>query len=59
MLAAQEPKLQKFTADLQGESGRKTCFRIAREGRDVISVFYKKNGVGNVVYDADGRKHIW
>ena len=37
-MAAQESKLQEFTADLQGESGRKNCFRIAkqmsREGTD-------------------------
>ena len=42
VLAAQESKLQEFTADLQSESGRKNCFRITRqmaiEGRDVISV---------------------
>ena len=34
--------LQEFTADLQSESGRMNCFRIAiqmaREGRDIISV---------------------
>ena len=38
VLAAQESKLQEFTVDLQSESGRKNCFRIARhmvrEGRD-------------------------
>ena len=34
---------QEFTADLQSESGRKNCFRIAREGRDVISVCCMKN----------------
>ena len=43
VLAAQESKLQEFTADLQSESGRETCFRtarqMAREGRGVISVF--------------------
>ena len=42
VMTAQESKLQEFTADLQIESGRKNCFRIAkqmaREGRDVISV---------------------
>ena len=42
VITAQESKLQEFTADLQSESGRKNCFRIARqmarEGRDVISV---------------------
>ena len=42
VLADQEYKLQEFTADLQSESGRKNCLRIAihmaREGRDVISV---------------------
>ena len=25
------------TADFQSESGKKNCFRIAREGRDVIT----------------------
>ena len=58
-----ESKLQEFTADLQSESGRKNCFRIARqmarEGRDVISVCCMKNDVGNVVSDADGMKNIW
>ena len=39
LMTAQESKLQEFTADLQSESDRKNCFRIAREGRDVISVF--------------------
>ena len=42
VMTAQESKLQEFTADLQSESGRKNCFRIARqmarEGGDVISV---------------------
>ena len=42
MLVAKESKLQEFTADLQSESGRQNCFRIAiqiaGEGRDVISV---------------------
>ena len=42
MMTAQESKLQGFTAHLQSESGKKNCFRIAkqmaREGRDVISV---------------------
>ena len=51
VLAAQTPKLQIFTADLQSESGRKNCFRIAREGRDVINVYCMKNDVGNVVSD--------
>ena len=40
VLADQESKLQEFTTDLQSESGRKNCSRIARqmgrEGRDVI-----------------------
>ena len=31
VLAVQESKLQEFTADLQSESGRKNCFRIARQ----------------------------
>ena len=56
VLAAQEFKLQEFTADLQSESGMKNCFRIAkqmaREGRDVISVCCMQN-------DADGMKNIW
>ena len=42
VMIAQESKLQEITADLHSESGRKNCFRIARqmarEGRDVISV---------------------
>ena len=59
VLAAQESKLQEFTVDLQSESGRKNCFRIAREGRDVISVCCMKNDVGNVVSDDDGMKNIW
>ena len=54
---------QEFTADLQSESGRKNCFRIARqmarEGRDVISVCCKKNDAGNVVSDADGMNNMW
>ena len=48
MMAAQESKLQEYTADLQ----------IAREGRDVISVSYMKTSVGNVVSHADGMKNI-
>ena len=63
VLEAQESRLQEFTADLQSESGRKNCFRIARqmarEGRDVISVCCMKNDAGNVVSDADGMKNIW
>ena len=63
VITAQESKLQEFTADLQSESGRKNCFRIARqmvrEGRDVISVFCIKNNAGNVVSDAGGMKNIW
>ena len=63
VLAAQETKLQEFTADLHSESGRKNCFRIsrqiAREGRDVTSVCSMQNDVGNVVSDADGMKNIW
>ena len=50
-----QSKLQEFTADLQSESGRKNCFRIARqmgrEGRLVISVCCMKNDFGNVVSD--------
>ena len=60
VMTAQESKLQEFTADLQSESGRKNCFRIAsqmaREGRDVISVCCMKNDARNVVSDADGIK---
>ena len=63
VMTAQESKLQEFTADLQSESGRKNCFRIARqmarEGSDVISVCCMKNDAGNVVYDADGMKNTW
>ena len=63
VMTAQESKLQEFTADLQSESGKKNCFRIAkqmaREGRDVISVCCMKNDAGNVVSDADGMKNIW
>ena len=54
-----ESKLQEFTAELQSESGRKNCSRIAkqmaRKGRDFISVCCMKNDVGN----ADGMKNIW
>ena len=61
-MAAQESKLQEFTADIQCESG-KNNFRIARhmtrDGRDVISVCCMKNDVGNVVSDADDMKDIW
>ena len=60
---AQESKLQEFTADLQSESSRKNCLRIARqmarEGRDAISVCCMENDAGNVVSDADGMKSIW
>ena len=63
VLAAQESKLQESTADIQTASGRKNCFRIARqmarEGRDVISVCCMKNDVRYVVSDADGMKNIW
>ena len=51
--------MTEFTADRQSESGRKNCFRIAREGRDVISVCCMKNDARNVVSDADGIKNIW
>ena len=61
--AVQESKLQEFTADLWSESGKKKCFRIARqmarERKYVISVCCLKNDVGNVVFDADGMKNIW
>ena len=47
VMTAQESKLQEFTADLQSESGKKNCFRIAkqmaREGRYVISVYMWKS----------------
>ena len=63
VMTAQESKLQRFTADLQSEYGRKNCFRItrqmAREGRDVIGVCCMKNDAVNVVSDADGMKNIW
>ena len=63
MMTAQEYKLQEFTADLQSESGRNNCFRIARQmarkGRDVISVCCMTNDAGNVVSDADSMKNIW
>ena len=59
VMTAQESKLQEFTADLQSESDRKNCFRIAKERRDVISVCCVKNDAGNVVSDADGMKNIW
>ena len=58
VMTAQESKLQEFTADLQSESGRKNCFRIARQmarkGRDVISVCCMKNDARNIVPDAVG-----
>ena len=61
VITAQESKLQEFTADLQSESGRKNCFRIARQmakdGRDVISVCCMKNDAGNVVSDV--MNNIW
>ena len=63
VMIAQESKLHEFTAELQSESGRKNCFRIAkqmaREGRDVISVCCMKNDAGNVMSDADSMKNIW
>ena len=31
MMAAQESKLQEFTADLKSESGRKNCFSNTRQ----------------------------
>ena len=50
VMTAQDSKLQEFTADLQSESGRKNCFRIAKhmawEGRDVINVCCMKNDAG-------------
>ena len=61
--AGWQSKLQEFTADLKSESGRKNCFRIARQmardGRDVISAYCMKNDVVNVVSDADSMKDIW
>ena len=39
VMTAPESKLQKFTADLQSESGRMNCFRIARHmAREVVVV---------------------
>ena len=32
---------------------------MAREGRDVISVYCMKNDAGNVVSDPDGMNNIW
>ena len=67
MLAAQETKLQEFTAGLQSESAMKKCFGIARqmvrEGIYVISVCCMKNYVRNVVSDVYSmnyqmRKHM-
>ena len=58
VMTAQELKLQVLTADLQSEFGRKNCFRMAREGRDVISVCCMKNDTWNVVSDADSVKNI-
>ena len=58
MLAAQEPKLQKLTADRQSESGR-IARQMARDGRDVISLCCMINDVWNVGSDADGMKNIW
>ena len=50
-----QPKspVQKFSADLQSESGRKR-----EEGRDVISMCCMNNDDGNVVFDAGGMKTI-
>ena len=59
MLAAQESKLQEFTADLPSESGRKNCFRIARQMARCHQCVLYKNDVGNVVSDVDGMKNIW
>ena len=63
VMTAQESKFQEFTTNLQSESGRKNCFRIARqmarEGRDVISMGCMKKDAGNVVSGADGMKNIW
>ena len=55
----QESKLQEFTADLQSESGRNNCFRMAREGRDVISICGMKDDARNIVSDADDMKNKW
>ena len=63
VLAAQESKLQEFTADIQSESGRKNCFRItrqmAREGIYFINVCCMKKDASNGVSDADDIKTIW
>ena len=59
VMTDQESKLQEFTA----ESGRKNCFRIARqmarEGRDVIIMCCMKNDAGNVLSNADSMNNIW
>ena len=63
VMTSQDSKLQEFTADFQSESGRKNCFRIARQmarkGRDVLSVYCMKRDAGNVVSNDDGMKNIW
>ena len=37
-LAPQESKLSEFTADLQSESGRKYCVRIAKQREEMPSL---------------------
>ena len=36
-----------------------TTTKMARKGRDIISVCCMKHKVGNIVSDADGIKNIW
>ena len=63
VMTVQKSNLQEFIADLQSESDRKNCPRIARqmarECRHVISVCCMKNDAGNVVSDTDCMKNIW
>ena len=48
-----------FRVNLAGRTASGLLRRIAREGRDGISVCCMENDVGNVVSDADGMKNIW
>ena len=45
VLAAQESKLQESTADRQSESGRKSCFRIARQMSSACAVCKMMSGM--------------
>ena len=53
VLAAQESKLQEFTADLQSESSRKNCFRIAKQ------MAREERDVGNVVSDDEYMEEVY